>query len=155
MSQYPSQNIQQQQQQQNLQQQQQQQEASFLNALMIPEDNREKKDWDNTSKTANSTRKRSYGQEALDEEEEEEDKKERKGRKAPHELLTDAEKKANHIASEKKRRQNIRLGFDQLIEIVPSLTQGNRSEAFILQKCKKSFVIFPLVVTVRTKLYYI
>ncbi|CEP18738.1 hypothetical protein [Parasitella parasitica] len=62
------------------------------------------------------------------------EKKERKGRKAPHELLTDAEKKANHIASEKKRRQNIRLGFDQLIEIVPSLTQGNRSEAFILQK---------------------
>ncbi|KAI7908277.1 uncharacterized protein BX663DRAFT_528738 [Cokeromyces recurvatus] len=61
-------------------------------------------------------------------------KKERKGRKAPHELLTEAEKKANHIASEKKRRQNIRLGFDQLIEIVPSLTQGNRSEAFILQK---------------------
>lgn len=63
-------------------------------------------------------------------------KKERKPRKAPHELLTDAEKKANHIASEKKRRQNIKLGFDQLIDIVPSLTQGNRSEAFILQKCK-------------------
>lgn len=57
-------------------------------------------------------------------------------RKAPHELLTEAEKKANHIASEQKRRQNIRLGFDQLIDIVPSLTQGNRSEAIILQKCK-------------------
>lgn len=88
----------------------------------------------------NNNRKRSYGQDSLEDTstqvEEEEDKKERKGRKAPHELLTDAEKKANHIASEKKRRQNIRLGFDQLIEIVPSLTQGNRSEAFILQKCK-------------------
>lgn len=60
----------------------------------------------------------------------------RRSRKAPHELLTEAEKKANHIASEQKRRQNIRLGFDQLIEIVPSLSQGNRSEALILQKCK-------------------
>ncbi|KAI9363646.1 hypothetical protein BD770DRAFT_380093 [Pilaira anomala] len=118
MSQYPT------------QQQNQQQDASFLNALMIPEDKLEKKEWEKPP-----NRKRSYGQETLDEEEgEETDKKERKGRKAPHELLTDAEKKANHIASEKKRRQNIRLGFDQLIEIVPSLTQGNRSEAFILQK---------------------
>ncbi|KAI7880466.1 uncharacterized protein EV154DRAFT_523895 [Mucor mucedo] len=97
---------------------------------MIPDE--ESKNYETPS---SSNRKRSYGQESLDDEEEEEDnKKERKGRKAPHELLTDAEKKANHIASEKKRRQNIRLGFDQLIEIVPSLTQGNRSEAFILQK---------------------
>ncbi|KAI8644068.1 hypothetical protein BD408DRAFT_442155 [Parasitella parasitica] len=91
------------------------------------------------TKNASNNRKRSYSTEkALNGEDEEEvdvsEKKERKGRKAPHELLTDAEKKANHIASEKKRRQNIRLGFDQLIEIVPSLTQGNRSEAFILQK---------------------
>ncbi|CAO3619753.1 unnamed protein product [Mucor fragilis] len=90
------------------------------------------------SANSNTSRKRSYStDQALDGGEEEGDvseKKERKGRKAPHELLTDAEKKANHIASEKKRRQNIRLGFDQLIEIVPSLTQGNRSEAFILQK---------------------
>ncbi|KAI8384773.1 uncharacterized protein BYT42DRAFT_544619 [Radiomyces spectabilis] len=60
--------------------------------------------------------------------------RERKSRKSTHELLTDAEKKANHIASEQKRRQNIRLGFDQLIEIVPSLNSGNRSEAIILQK---------------------
>lgn len=124
MSQYPS--------HQQQQQQQQQQETSFLNALMIPDEENKKAEWE----TPTANRKRSYGQESLDDEEEEEDKKERKGRKAPHELLTDAEKKANHIASEKKRRQNIRLGFDQLIEIVPSLTQGNRSEAFILQKCK-------------------
>lgn len=97
-----------------------------------------------TSTNSNTSRKRSYStDQALDGGEEEGDvseKKERKGRKAPHELLTDAEKKANHIASEKKRRQNIRLGFDQLIEIVPSLTQGNRSEAFILQKC--TLVVF-------------
>lgn len=62
-------------------------------------------------------------------------RRQRRARKAPHELLTEAEKKANHIASEQKRRQNIRLGFDQLIEVVPSLSQGNRSEALILQKC--------------------
>ncbi|KAI8983137.1 hypothetical protein BDB01DRAFT_792660 [Pilobolus umbonatus] len=92
--------------------------------------------------SSNNSRKRNFGQESLTTQDEDnagitgddDDKKERKPRKAPHELLTDAEKKANHIASEKKRRQNIRLGFDQLIEIVPSLTQGNRSEAFILQK---------------------
>lgn len=91
-----------------------------------------------------NSRKRSYTEDT-------EEKKERKGRKAPHELLTDAEKKANHIASEKKRRQNIRIGFDQLIEIVPSLTQGNRSEAFILQKCntfhqRKTCLFTPIIV---------
>ncbi|KAF9419739.1 hypothetical protein BGZ76_004200, partial [Entomortierella beljakovae] len=55
-------------------------------------------------------------------------------KKAPHELLTDAEKKANHIASEQKRRQNIRFGFDSLVEIVPTLSECHRSEALILQK---------------------
>ncbi|KAF9580532.1 hypothetical protein BGW38_002795 [Lunasporangiospora selenospora] len=55
-------------------------------------------------------------------------------RKAPHELLTEAEKKANHIASEQKRRQNIRIGFDSLVEIVPTLSECHRSEALILQK---------------------
>ncbi|CAG8660496.1 360_t:CDS:2 [Cetraspora pellucida] len=60
----------------------------------------------------------------------------RRGKKGHHELLTEAEKKANHIASEQKRRQNIRLGFDQLVEIVPTLSQCHRSEALILQKCK-------------------
>lgn len=59
-----------------------------------------------------------------------------RGKKPPHELLSEAEKKANHIASEQKRRQNIRVGFDQLVEIVPTLSQSHRSEALILQKCK-------------------
>lgn len=63
--------------------------------------------------------------------------KERRHRKQPHELLSESQKKANHIASEQKRRQNIRIGFDQLIDIVPSLNHGNRSEALILQKCTK------------------
>ncbi|KAG0770631.1 hypothetical protein G6F57_000990 [Rhizopus arrhizus] len=55
-------------------------------------------------------------------------------RKQPHELLSEEQKKANHIASEQKRRQNIKIGLDQLIDIVPSLNHGNRSEALILQK---------------------
>ncbi|KAI8604159.1 hypothetical protein EDD21DRAFT_301206 [Dissophora ornata] len=58
----------------------------------------------------------------------------RSSKKAPHELLTEAEKKANHIASEQKRRQNIRIGFDSLVEIVPTLSECHRSEALILQK---------------------
>ncbi|KAG2174803.1 hypothetical protein INT43_005865 [Umbelopsis isabellina] len=57
-----------------------------------------------------------------------------RNKKAPHELLTEAEKKANHIASEQKRRQNIRIGFDQLVDIVPTLSQNHRSEAMILHK---------------------
>ena len=39
-------------------------------------------------------------------------------------LLTDAEKKANHIASEQKRRANIRRGYDMLVEKLPSLHSG-------------------------------
>ena len=36
-------------------------------------------------------------------------------------LLSDAEKKANHIASEQKRRANIRKGYDMLASVLPSL----------------------------------
>ncbi|KAI7860028.1 hypothetical protein BDC45DRAFT_431851 [Circinella umbellata] len=57
-----------------------------------------------------------------------------RGRKPPHELLSDAQKKANHIASEQKRRANIRIGFDQLVDIVPTLSHCHRSESLILQK---------------------
>ncbi|KAI8811405.1 Myc-type, basic helix-loop-helix domain-containing protein, partial [Cladochytrium replicatum] len=49
-------------------------------------------------------------------------------------LLTEEEKRANHIESEKKRRLNIKVGFDQLVELVPSLTNCHRSEALILEK---------------------
>lgn len=59
-----------------------------------------------------------------------------RGRKPAHELLSDDQKKANHIASEQKRRANIRLGFDQLVGVVPNLTECQRSESLILQKCK-------------------
>ncbi|KAK9447246.1 uncharacterized protein V1518DRAFT_377074 [Limtongia smithiae] len=58
-----------------------------------------------------------------------------KSQKPPGELLTAAEKKANHIASEQKRRQAIRDGFDRLTEVVPGLTKSQgRSEVIVLQK---------------------
>ncbi|KAJ8654181.1 hypothetical protein O0I10_010129 [Lichtheimia ornata] len=57
-----------------------------------------------------------------------------RGRKPPHELLSEAQKKANHIASEQKRRANIRIGFDQLVDMVPTLSHSHRSESVILQK---------------------
>ncbi|KAI7904410.1 uncharacterized protein BX663DRAFT_504969 [Cokeromyces recurvatus] len=58
-----------------------------------------------------------------------------RARKQPHELLSEEQKKANHIASEQKRRANIRVGFDQLVNIVPTLDSYHRSESVILQKC--------------------
>jgi hypothetical protein len=44
-----------------------------------------------------------------------------KQKKQAHALLTDAEKKANHIASEQKRRANIRKGYEALCALVPTL----------------------------------
>ncbi|ORX78650.1 hypothetical protein K493DRAFT_308665 [Basidiobolus meristosporus CBS 931.73] len=57
-----------------------------------------------------------------------------RGKRAKCELLTEKEKRANHIASEQKRRQNIRVGFERLVEIVPTLSHSHRSESVILQK---------------------
>ncbi|KAI8063724.1 Myc-type, basic helix-loop-helix domain-containing protein [Gilbertella persicaria] len=54
--------------------------------------------------------------------------------KKTQELLTEEQKRANHIASEQKRRANIRIGFEKLINIVPTLSNGHKSEALILQK---------------------
>ncbi|KAK3330333.1 hypothetical protein B0H66DRAFT_57553 [Apodospora peruviana] len=54
--------------------------------------------------------------------------------------LTDEEKKANHIASEQKRRQAIREGFDRLAEIVPGLSGQGRSEAVVLRATVKYLV---------------
>ncbi|KAF2839347.1 hypothetical protein M501DRAFT_905306, partial [Patellaria atrata CBS 101060] len=47
--------------------------------------------------------------------------------------LTEQEKKNNHIASEQKRRQAIREGFDRLANIVPGMEGQGRSEAVVLQ----------------------
>lgn len=45
----------------------------------------------------------------------------RKKRHRSNERLTEEEKRANHIASEQKRRHNIRMGFQALSLLVPSL----------------------------------
>lgn len=47
--------------------------------------------------------------------------------------LTEAEKRDNHIKSEKKRREAIRAGFDRLCDIVPEMQGQGRSEAVVLQ----------------------
>jgi len=47
--------------------------------------------------------------------------------------LSEQEKKNNHIASEQKRRQAIREGFDEIADIVPGLKGQGRSEAVVLQ----------------------
>ncbi|KAK4192653.1 hypothetical protein QBC35DRAFT_447022 [Podospora australis] len=49
-------------------------------------------------------------------------------------VLSDAAKKANHIASEQKRRQAIRDRFDDLSVIVPGLAGQARSEGTVLEK---------------------
>ncbi|KAF2093514.1 hypothetical protein NA57DRAFT_81445 [Rhizodiscina lignyota] len=54
-----------------------------------------------------------------------------KGAEKPR--LTEKEKKNNHIASEQKRRQAIREGFDRLATIVPGMEGQGRSEAVVLQ----------------------
>ncbi|KAJ3360037.1 hypothetical protein GGF32_008836 [Allomyces javanicus] len=56
------------------------------------------------------------------------------GRKSNRVLLTDEVKKRNHIASEQKRRQNIRHGFDLLMRLVPGLAALPRSESVILHR---------------------
>ncbi|KAH7027413.1 uncharacterized protein B0I36DRAFT_350947 [Microdochium trichocladiopsis] len=48
--------------------------------------------------------------------------------------LTEEEKKQNHIASEQKRREAIRAGFDRLCDIVPGLEGQGRSEGLVLKK---------------------
>lgn len=47
--------------------------------------------------------------------------------------LSEQEKKNNHIASEQKRRQAIREGFDRLASIVPGMAGQGRSESVVLQ----------------------
>ncbi|KAI1363860.1 hypothetical protein F5Y08DRAFT_308323 [Xylaria arbuscula] len=47
--------------------------------------------------------------------------------------LTEEEKKQNHIASEQKRREAIRAGFDRLCDLVPGLEGQGRSEGHVLK----------------------
>ncbi|KAI8641075.1 hypothetical protein BD408DRAFT_418805 [Parasitella parasitica] len=50
------------------------------------------------------------------------------------ELLTEEEKRANHIASEQKRRGTIRNGFKDLTDLVPTLKNINNSKSAVLFK---------------------
>ncbi|KAI8975934.1 hypothetical protein BDB01DRAFT_838292 [Pilobolus umbonatus] len=50
------------------------------------------------------------------------------------ELLSDDQKRANHIASEQKRRNTIRGGFKELTEIIPTLKNISNSKSTILFK---------------------
>ncbi|ORX55725.1 hypothetical protein DM01DRAFT_1406905 [Hesseltinella vesiculosa] len=50
------------------------------------------------------------------------------------ELLTEEEKRNNHIASEQKRRSTIRNGFKDLTDIVPTLKNINNSKSTVLFK---------------------
>ncbi|KAF9362543.1 hypothetical protein BGX34_005960 [Mortierella sp. NVP85] len=55
-------------------------------------------------------------------------------RKPYKELLTEEEKRANHIASEQKRRNTIRNGFKDMTDIIPELRDVNSSKSTILFK---------------------
>jgi hypothetical protein len=52
--------------------------------------------------------------------------------KSKKDPLTAQEKKANHIASEQKRRQAIREGFANIASLVPLLAVGSHSKSTIL-----------------------
>ena len=53
----------------------------------------------------------------------------RKQRHKSKELLTEQEKRLNHIASEQKRRQNIKLGFEALSKLIPSVRNASENHA--------------------------
>ncbi|KAK4197190.1 hypothetical protein QBC40DRAFT_107205 [Triangularia verruculosa] len=52
--------------------------------------------------------------------------------KPPRENLTEDQKRQNHIRSEQKRRNIIKLGFEKLNEIVPTVINQNLSKAGVL-----------------------
>ncbi|KAI8146688.1 hypothetical protein BJV82DRAFT_534050 [Fennellomyces sp. T-0311] len=58
----------------------------------------------------------------------------RKRSKSSRELLTEDEKRANHIASEQKRRSTIRTGFKDLTDLIPTLKNINNSKSTVLFK---------------------
>lgn len=56
-------------------------------------------------------------------------------KKTKSSVLSDEQKKAHHIASEQKRRENIRAEFDKIVSLTPNLNElENRSELNILTK---------------------
>ncbi|KAI7872356.1 hypothetical protein BDF14DRAFT_1752583 [Spinellus fusiger] len=106
---------------------------AFINNVSAVHSSCEMAQWSKSDSSCDTSSKKKQRLEGITSHDKTKPRKQRY-RKLPHELLTEAEKKANHIASEQKRRHNIRLGFDQLIDSVPTLHHGNRSEALVLQK---------------------
>ena len=53
------------------------------------------------------------------------DKKRGRPRKDKKQLLSDNEKRMNHVVSEQRRRKLIKDGFEQLVEIIPGLNDVN------------------------------
>ena len=51
--------------------------------------------------------------------------------------LSEEQKKANHIASEKKRRTNIREQYDKLADMTPGMEGHGRSEGRVLEEVVK------------------
>lgn len=104
-----------------------------ISSVLIPKQQkssntkRQKKPYDKRPKSPHSS--------SSSDENENKAKHNNNSKKATHELLSEDQKRANHIASEQKRRANIRIGFEKLVDIVPTLNTGHRSEALILQKC--------------------
>lgn len=66
--------------------------------------------------------------------EEEKGDSEERAHNKNRELLSDDQKRANHIASEQKRRNTIRGGFKELTEIIPTLKNISNSKSTILFK---------------------
>ncbi|CCC69464.1 hypothetical protein NCAS_0C04740 [Naumovozyma castellii] len=62
-------------------------------------------------------------------------KTEKKVRAKKDRKLSEDEVRMNHLSSEKKRRENVRLTYDDLVKAVPDLRLSeNRSELIIYQK---------------------
>ncbi|KAG0140427.1 hypothetical protein CROQUDRAFT_136705 [Cronartium quercuum f. sp. fusiforme G11] len=60
------------------------------------------------------------------------------GKKDKIGLLSQEQKRANHIASEQKRRAAIRLGYDKLCEVVPSLKASLNNDNWVSNNSKES-----------------
>jgi hypothetical protein len=54
--------------------------------------------------------------------------------RAKRENLNDEQKRQNHIASEQKRRNQIRIGFEELHRLVPDLQEGGLSKSNVLME---------------------
>lgn len=92
-----------------------------------------------SSSSSSSSRKRPASPSSPADEEEQQQQRRRdsspkRSRSGTRELLTEEEKRANHIASEQKRRNTIRKGFKEMTEIIPTLKNINNSKSTILFK---------------------